>query len=241
MRRNRKRDRRGVIAVLVLLLGLMTSTSTTPQANSGNPGVFPPNSRPYGLTYGQWSARYLQWEVSIPYDNNPNFVASASCDVGQSGPVWFLPADNFQGNTRSCTIPAGKAILTPLFSYLNDYPCPDPNFEPAAGQSLQDFLTQGAKDVVDQNLTSIEVEVDGVPVRNVLSYRATSDLFDITFDPSLTFIDPCATGSPQPAVSYGYWLMLAPLSVGTHTIHFHETGTFFDTEATYILTVAPHK
>src|SRR6185503_16480724 len=113
------------------------------------------------------------------------------------------------------------------FAYLNDYPCPDPDFKPAPGQSLQDFLTQGAKDAVDQTLTGLEVEVDGVPLRNLLSYRATSDLFDITFDPSLTFLDPCATGAPQPAVSYGYWLMLAPLSVGTHTIHFHETGTFF--------------
>jgi hypothetical protein len=240
MLRNTKRDRRAVIAALVVLVGLMTSTST-PRADSGNPGVFPPNSRPYGLTYGQWSARYLQWELSIPYSSNPNFVDTASFDVGQSGPVWFLAADNFRGSTRSCTIPAGKAILTPLYGYLNDYPCPDPNFQPAPGQSLKDFLTQGAKDFIDQTLTGIELEVDGVPLKNLFSYRATSDLFDITFDPSLTFLDPCATGSPQPAVSDGYWLMLAPLSVGTHTIHFHETGTWFDTEATYTLTVAAHK
>ena len=142
---------------------------------------------------------------------------------------------------RSGTIPAGKAILTPLYGVLNDYPCPDPNFTPAPGQSLQDFLTEGARELLDQTLIGLEVEVDGVSLHNLFSYRATSTLFDITFDPSLKFLDPCATGSAQRAVSDGYWIMLAPLSVGTHTIHFHETGTFFDTEATYILTVAARK
>jgi hypothetical protein len=47
-------------------------------------------------------------------------------------------------NTLACTIPAGK--VDPGASSLrliNDYPCPDPSFEPAAGQTLEDFLTQG--------------------------------------------------------------------------------------------------
>jgi len=106
---------------------------------------------------------------------------------------------------------------------------------------LQDFLTEGAKDLLDQTLIGLEVEVDGVPLQNLFSYRATSKLFDVTFDPSLKFLDPCATGSAQPAVSDGYWIMLAPLSVGTHTIHFHATGTYFDGEDTYTVTVVPHK
>jgi hypothetical protein len=85
--------------------------------------------------------------------------------------------------------------------------------------------------------------VDGVTLQNPAAYRATSGLFTFTGDPSLTAVlDPCVTGSPQPGVSDGYWIMLAPLSAGTHTIHFRGVVTFadgssFTTEVTDHLTV----
>src|SRR5947209_6336709 len=37
-----------------------------------NPGVVhPPCSKPYGLTYGEWSAKWWQWVYSIPVGTNP--------------------------------------------------------------------------------------------------------------------------------------------------------------------------
>jgi hypothetical protein len=44
----------------VLLLTLTTSQfawTQTPATNSTNPAVFPPDSQPYGLTYGEWTAK----------------------------------------------------------------------------------------------------------------------------------------------------------------------------------------
>ena len=32
---------------------------------------FSPDSRPYGLTYGQWTVKWWQWLASIPTDSNP--------------------------------------------------------------------------------------------------------------------------------------------------------------------------
>ena len=86
----------------------------------------------------------------------------------------------------------------------------------------------------------VRVEVDGRAVTTLDDFRVTSSLFYFTGDPSLTTVfDSSITGSSQPAVSDGYWLMLAPLSRGTHTIHFG--GKFasigFETEATYTLNV----
>ena len=51
-------------------------------------------------------------------------------------------------------------------------------------------------------------------------------------------------GASSLALTQGYYLMLAPLSVGPHTLHF--TGTFgepfnFTLDVTYNLTVAPGK
>ena len=75
---------------------------------------------------------------------------------------------------------------------------------------------------------------------NLFDYRATSRLFYFTGDPSLTStFDGCITGSSQPAVSDGYWIMLAPLSPGTHTIHFTAgIDNLVLQDVTYHLTVA---
>jgi len=63
--------------------------------------------------------------------------------------------------TRSCTIPTGKALFFPIgITYLNDYPCPDPNFQPPPGQTLEEFLTEGAAAIIDL-VTELEVIVDG--------------------------------------------------------------------------------
>ncbi|MBI4602515.1 MAG: hypothetical protein HY721_11200 [Planctomycetes bacterium] len=95
----------------------------------------------------------------------------------------------------------------------------------------------------------VTCEIDGVPVVNAGSYRAESAAFDFTL--SDVFVDFGYPPGPKgPAVSDGYWLMLAPPSRGSHTIHFTGQLTFstaegdpfdqvFGLEITYELTVGP--
>ena len=123
-----------------------------------------------------------------------------------------------------------------------------PPFQPAPGQTLEDFLTHGsdpwlgASGIVDL-VDILEVEVDGVALRNLFAYRATSKLFTFTGDTSLQSFDSCITGTPQYGVSDGYWIMLPPLSKGQHTIYFHGGISIwgFESEVTYRLTVEPRK
>jgi hypothetical protein len=62
------------------------------QDDNGNTGVYSARSKPYGLSYGEWSARWWQWILSIPTQMNPNLDSTgAHCAEGQSGHVWFLP------------------------------------------------------------------------------------------------------------------------------------------------------
>lgn len=232
-----------VVSALVAVLSIGTATAI---ARNPNPGVLPPHSKPYGKSYGEWGAAWWQWALSIPLDQSP--VADTTgefCGVGQSGKVWFL-AGSFGGSVeRDCTVPAGNAIFFPIVNIINDYPCPDPSFQPAPGQTLEEFLTEGA-DFFISHVTELEAEVDGVALEDLFDYRATSKLFTFTGDPSLTEIDPCITGTPQFGVADGYWIMLAPLSAGSHAIHLRGKSVFpefddfvFETEVTYNLTVAP--
>jgi hypothetical protein len=235
-----------ILCGIVLVVGL--SIGLTSQLASGtgnpNPGVIPPHARAHGLSYAEWGAQWWHWAYSFPVDQFPPLQSGElDCGLGQSGPVWFLAGTAGQGPvTRSCTIPTGKPIFFPIITYLNDYPCPDPNFQPPAGETLEQFLTEGAEAIVDL-VTQLEVVVDGRSLNDLFSYRATSRLFAFTADPSLVLFDSCVTGTEQYGVTDGYWILLRPLAAGTHTIFFRGVidfgGNTFEVQVTYNLTIAP--
>jgi hypothetical protein len=239
MQSQTKRNWHRVIAIAGIAMGLTVLPVIRGLAQAGNPGVAPPNSSLYGLSYSEWGARWWQWSYSIPLHVNTsaNDPTGAQCGINQNGPVWFLAGTIGGAATRSCTIPAGRAIFFPIVNAINDYPCPEPPpFEPAPGQSLEAFLTEGAKGFIDP-VTVLEVDLDGKSFGDLFSYRATSKLFAFTGAADLAAIDSCVTGSPQLAVADGYWIMLRPLSPGSHTLHFKGSGPSFSTEATYHLTI----
>ncbi|HET6984409.1 MAG TPA: hypothetical protein VFI53_19855 [Myxococcaceae bacterium] len=211
-----------------------------------NPQAYDPDSRPFGTSMERWSERLWQWIFSVPADHNPMLdLTGADCAVAQpDDKVWFLPSVLDPGGgtvsfTRTCTIPSGRALLLGESAILNDFPCPDPNFKPADGESLYEFLLFGAQGGLDTLITQ-SLTVDGVKLAHLFDYRETSsDIFLIQGDVSLqTVLDGCITGSKQPAVLDSYTVMLRPLPAGAHTIVYNATdarGTNFT--LTYNLTI----
>ena len=163
-----------------------------PGARSGNsnPGVHPPNSKPYGLSYGEWSAKWWQWILQIPAATNPNLDATGGhCAEGQSGHVWFLagsfgtlPSPIF----RNCTIPAGKSLLIPILNQadgagLIDCAGPAPFDVPCAafvfnGKTGLAALREEAK-VSQDNPALLQLSLDGVTLSDLSAYRAQSPVF----------------------------------------------------------------
>src|SRR2546430_5217700 len=88
---------RRAAAIAGLMLGIYIGVGPASAQNLGNPGVVPPDSNEFGNSYGEWSARWWQWLLSIPNSTNPNLdTTGANCAVGQTGQVWFL-AGTFGG------------------------------------------------------------------------------------------------------------------------------------------------
>jgi len=139
-RRLHMRTRKMMPMMAMVAVAVVLSWAVTAFAGDPNSGVAPPTSSPHGKTYGEWAAEHAKWGMAIPLGVNPaNDADGSQCAINQAGPVWFL-AGTFTGNaSRNCTIPAGRAIFFPLDAYFDDYPCPDPNFRPAPGQSLEAF------------------------------------------------------------------------------------------------------
>jgi hypothetical protein len=101
---------------------------------------------------------------------------------------------------------------------FNDFPCPGvPG--PAPGQSLEDFLREGAIAMDRFNPANFDLLVDGNLI-DIAAHRITTPLFEFVGDPSLSIpsFDVCVTGQSQPGVFDGYQILIAPPAPGEHTI-----------------------
>ncbi len=232
----------GSIALIALVL-LLQVTPALADSNP-NPGVLPPNSRPNGLTYGEWSNAWWQWAFSTPPASNPVLdTTGANCGVGQSGQVWFLAGVFGTGTaTRNdCTVPAGKKLFFPIWNIINVAINGDCSHSTDTVDTLRAVTNQLTE---AQDPTTYKVRVDGESIPILPTYRAGPN------NPSFNFIHlsvatvnvafglNCANGAlnspPYLAVSDGYYLMLAPLTPGMHTIHFEVPNS---QNITYNLTV----
>ena len=173
--------------------------------------VFEANSTPFGLTYGEWTAKWWQWAYSIPKDIHPAYDDSGKyCTVNQNGPVWFFPGTYSKPVIRECIIPSGKAILFPI---LNSE-CSVAEFPNL--KTIQE-LRICAKAFQDQ-VTQLQAIVDGIAIPNLEKYRIQSLPFNFTL-PENNILGLPANTSTQ-AVADGNWVFLKPLSQGKHEIIF---------------------
>lgn len=235
----------GVVAVMGGCGGSAVSTShsaiTAPKNGVAAraltaPVVMPADAEPGGASYTTWSEGFWRWVTSIPAAQNPELVLDVDCGQGQSGPVFYIPGNQQNVYTRHCTVPQDAFLMIPVWGLLNDYPCPDPTFQPPPGETLEQFLAEGAR-AFDDAVTNLKVTLDGQPV-DLSSYRFTTPLFNFTADLSLqTTLDACMTGTSQPGVSDGWWLILAPFGSGQHTVEITATSPFGNaTDQTFVLT-----
>jgi len=217
---------------------LVEESFAVDQRAHANSAVFPLNSKPFGKSLSQWTEAWWQYVMQFDCAEIPTNDASGSnAAMGQSGPVYFLVGTSGGSANRTVTIPKSKGILFPIITYLNDYPCPDANFQPRQDQTLEEFLKEGAKTTIDM-VSNLYVTLDGKPITNVYNYRVATNLFYFTGNPDLaSCIDPCITGLKQEATSDGYWIMLKPLSKGKHILHFQGgiPGYGFEVDVNYTI------
>jgi hypothetical protein len=195
----------------------------------------------FGLTYGDWSAAWWQYVLSIPAAANPlNDTTGENCGVEQSsGPVFYL-AGSFVGEvTRSCDVPAGKVLFFPIIN-AECSTVEDPPFFGANEHALRSCAA-GFADLIDPD--TLAVTVDRRPIRNLRQFRAQSPSFAFTFPPppaeNVLGVDGTQSGI---SVSDGYWIALEPLSPGEHELHFEGKlilgpGDEFPQNVTYLLTI----
>ncbi|MBB5507785.1 hypothetical protein [Paraburkholderia atlantica] len=190
-----------------------------PPAASASPHVVPLNARFRGKTYAQWEASFWQWALALPLGPLPhpfNDCTNRPISAGQTGNVWYWSAPDLPDqicNQSANVIPAGTAIFLTTLDVEASSLDPEPFYAAtAAGQRA--IAHQFAN-----YIQNVFVSVDDVPIANVSAYRTMTDQFPFTA-PTPWVFDPTGTGGNGTAVGDGYFLLLEPLSAGSHKIHY---------------------
>jgi hypothetical protein len=138
---------------------------------------------------------------------------------------------------NNCVVPSGKFLFLPILNLECS------NIE-GNGATAMDLRSCAAP--ISESAVNLELDIDGSTVPSPQRFRALSPSFHFDLPdgnllgaPAGSCFPDGALCQPYQSISDGYYVMLAPLANGRHTIHFH--GTFptfpFTLDVTYHLKV----
>ena len=176
---------------------------------------FAADSRPYGLTYGQWTVKWWRWFLSTPKSISAVFDESGKfASVNQpTEHVWFLAGkvanESRDLPNRSCKIPSSRSILFPIINCeVNPLECP----ELTKDTDLLEYVNTDEDKIVAKHCI-----VNGkiIPGQRM---KSDPEIFEVHIDEDNAYGVP--GGGNTFAAADGYWVFLKPLPLGEHTISF---------------------
>ena len=175
--------------------------------SSSNAKIYHQNSKPLGISYAEWSARWWQWLLTIPKCCSPAIDLSGKyATIGQSNSnVLFLcqTIENAKRMPRrKIRIRKGTCIFLPIINWVSNF------YE--HGKSDKELIkTANTKMDVIGNL---EFFLNGVSVTGLDKYRYLSKFFTVDL-PEDNILDlPAGKTS---LVSDGYWVFTKPITANT--------------------------
>ena len=202
--------------MIFITLVFAFSAATLTVAASSSPNIYPPDSKPYNLTHAEHAKNFWKWALAIPANENPvNDQTGEKCANGQSttnSSVFYLTFNNGGKSERTCTVPAGKALLIPVMQVeISDKDIP--------GSSIEDQRSAAKKDQDSVNSLYLKIGDKEYSYQDLLKYRTQpTEPFEVMYADNGIF--GIAEGGPSKVVADGYYILTEPLTKGTYPIHF---------------------
>ena len=197
--------------------------------------VEPPGAIVAGKSIADWSTNWWRWAAALAPPGDPfTDTTGQFANVNQSGPVFFLAGSPGGSMSRQFRVPANTYLLVPL--RVGEWSQLELGFDKTAAQ-----IRQSAQQQADQ-INSLHAILDGVTntQTTVFSHRETSPDFNFNavFNNQVGINPPGFSGI---AVADGYFLMLDPLTPGTHTLNYGGgiTGSSLIDETDYVYVSPP--
>ena len=209
-------------ALATLIFIVMTGPASA--AGGGDPIISPAE---YGQSQAQWQAQWWQWVLSIPTVSNPLADPTGElCPTGQRGRVWFLVGTNGGAPVhRHCNVPRGTALFFPI----GNTQCYEDAYTPSAAACRPDLTAY-------INGWTVTLALDGRQIGHLNRFRGQAGPF-VEFSPlDNVYADPGPVFTH--AIDDGWYVMLKPMSVGEHVIHFTaDDGYGYLVDVTYEISV----
>jgi hypothetical protein len=162
------------------------------------------DSKPFGSTFGEWSAKWWQWLLSIPKCNNPAYdsVGSEAYINQDHKPVFFL-CQTYEAMdiipSRTVTLPEGyNLIFIPIINWIS--------ILHHDGDTDEDLLAI-AKERMDV-ISSLKLAMNQSTIDDGLeNFRVMSPFFEVVLpEDNIIGLQP----GVRRAVSDGYWVFVDP-------------------------------
>lgn len=207
--------RLGTIPFLIILVVYST---LAPAAASSSSNIFPPDSKPYGLTYDEHAQNFWKWLLSIPASDSPmDDTKGDKCTVGQTdtnSSVFYLGPGEGKIE-RTCTVPAGKGLLVPVMEV-------EQSDKEIPGASVEILTDAAKKDQDSVNSLYLKIDNEEYTYDDLLKYRIQpTEPFQVIFPDNGIF--GVAEGGPSQVVADGWYIITEPLAPGNHTVHFRSS------------------
>lgn len=220
--------------VFILIVAGCDNEDSTGNDYPDDYSVLMPDSEYEGKSYGEWSAEWWKWVLSMPKDSHPLFD-NAPAGKNQPDNLWFLGGTvNFLEDEldetieRTVSIPYGKAIFIPVTTVMMAKSLGD------SADSLDILSREWLRDFDD-----LYCEINGRKINNIESYRfETESNFSYTL-PENNIFNLDAGDYEQDAYAVGYYIILTDTEKGNYTVRFYTKQDWADylQDVIYYITV----
>lgn len=201
----------GIICLFVLGV-IPIAIAEAAASNSLN--IFPPGSKPYGLSYSEHIENFWKWILAIPAKDSPrNDVTGERCATGQSNTssIFYLSPNSGGKSERTCEVPFGKALFIPIMQVeYSDLELP--------GASVEELSASAKKDQDSVNYLYLKIDDREYKYEDLIKYRTHTGGFETTWPDNALF--GVVKGGNYTVVADGFYILTEPLAKGNHTIHF---------------------
>jgi hypothetical protein len=203
------------VIVSFLFMLLLFSGTLSPVLGSNSVNIFPPGSKPYGLTYAEHQQNFWKWILEIPANESPvNDRTGEKCANGQSNSnssVFYLSFNNGGISTRSCEVPAGKGLFIPIMQVeFSEKEVPN--------ASIEDLRRAVTKDQDSVNSLYLKIGDKEYKYGDLIKYRTQTDVFEVAFPDNGIF--GVIEGGVSKVIGDGFYIITEPLTKGNYSVHF---------------------
>ncbi len=212
-------------ALLASILVILVAAPVVSAAGPATRGFLPPKAHPRGHSMTELAQAWNVWAFGTGA-NNP--LVAVRCEQSPIDPkIWFLPVSLGGEYQTTCDVPQGAFLMM----NPGGSECSNVEPEPFYGADAADLLA-----CVNETfplLTYVEVTFNGETVTNLGAYVVTTPVTNLPANNLL---------SDDPALSRdkGYFMVVSPLSRGTHILRAYDEFESFEFQAGITYTINVH-